>query len=86
MCSIHQTLASDNLETMINSLEDAVRIAIDKYEQLEKDHVILRSEVDWSNQLIVEASPMNATSVGATYIRWGRTECPSTAELVYHGL
>ena len=28
----------------------------------------------------------NNAGVGSTYVRWGRTVCPDTAELVYEGL
>ena len=27
----------------------------------------------------------NPGSVGTTYVRWGRTSCPSTSELIYEG-
>ena len=45
----------------------------------------MKAEAELNEKLLLALTPMNVTSVGTTYVRWGRTECPETAELVYHG-
>ena len=32
-----------------------------------------------------DVGPAGPSSGGVTYVRWGRTTCPNTAELVYAG-
>ena len=32
-----------------------------------------------------DVGPAGPSSGGVTYVRWGRTNCPNTAELVYAG-
>ena len=45
----------------------------------------LKATVEELQRKLAFLEIMNVTSVGTTYVRWGRTECPSTAQLVYHG-
>ena len=66
------TLAADDLKAELDSLRHYV---MEKQDRLEMENDNLRA--------IIEA--MNTTSVGTTYVRWDRTECPTSAELIYSG-
>ena len=77
--------AHRNLENRVAELEKTLRLIKTKHEQLEGENAKLKAEIQTGKHWIQWLSSMNSTSVGTTYVRWGRTECPETSELVYQG-
>ena len=46
----------------------------------------LQEEVGTLNEALNASSSNGDIRVETSYVRWGRTECPQTAQLVYKGL
>ena len=64
--------------------DDELDTLTDRIVSLEASVVSLEASVD-SLEEEIEESDTDEIDVGSTYIRWGRTTCPSTAQRVYEG-
>ena len=78
----------NDVDEKMRTMQAKVDESITEKTKLEKEMEHMRDEMIVNKQLIQSLNTKvnsNITNIGSTYIRWGRTECPSTAEIVYKG-
>ena len=75
----HKCENDDSIDLRLDELESKLLNIEGKFEA-HKDQL----SADLTEQLSTQGDEMKET-IGTTYVRWGRTSCPETADLVYHG-
>ena len=60
-----------NQQATIENQQSQLQLLTDRILEIENPDPITDSQV--------------VEGVGSTYVRWGRTQCPDTAQLLYHG-
>ena len=82
---VHTISSNGALESKIDHLQQFIKKFEKQQAELELENEKLKKKVDENRKMITSLKAMNVTSIGTTYIRWGRTECPATSQLVYSG-